>query len=217
MRRLNLSDWISVGSSALTFAFCISSALLGECKGYEFNTGMFCGAFCLLPFFLHQAKVMTLPAVFVLAIELAVGLHSFGVLFFGYDILSFYDNITHTLSSVVVALCVFFTLMCYHVINGKVDFTGLCLALAISLIMLGFSAYWEVFEYIVDLTTGTAMQYSAFDTIRDMICNTAGCVIVSIAAGIYTRRRDPKDIVDSFELHPRLQKFINSPFDDSRN
>lgn len=186
--------------------------------GYQVNTGIFCGLVCFFPMLLSRFHVLDLHPAFVAVIELSILLHAYGVLLLSYDLITYYDTITHFLSSVTVAMCVFMTLMCYQAYSGgSVRFTGPKMALFIVLIMLGFSAYWEVFEYIVDILTGTTMQYSPFDTLRDMLCNTCGTLTVSITVGYYMRNRQPEDFVEKFNLHPKLRKFISDPFGEKDN
>ena len=153
-------------------------------------------------------KLVTLPAPFILLILLAVSLHAFGVLYFSYDELYYYDNITHSLSSAVVTVCVFLTMLCYHVMSGKVDFAGKTLAVAVAMIMVGFSVYWELLEYAVDTISGINMQYSPLDTVRDMICNTAASAAASALMHRYASRRTPEAVVEALELHPALAGFI---------
>ncbi|MGN0098011.1 MAG: hypothetical protein ACI38Y_01620 [Candidatus Methanomethylophilaceae archaeon] len=214
-RRYDYSDVIAVVVCIAIAVMSIISYLFTNRFGYEVCTGVFCAVVCLAPTILKRYSLLRLPPVFVSVIMLAIFLHAYGVLLLSYDLIKYYDTMTHFISSVVVSMCVFYTLMCYQVYSrGVVSFTGAKMSLMIALIMLGFSAYWEVFEYIVDITTGTTMQYSPFDTLRDMLCNTSGTIIVSVCAGIYTRKNPLDKLVSSFELHPRLQRFIEDPFGD---
>ena len=212
-RSLNYSDVVAVITCIAIAAMSLISFLFTSRFGYEVCTGVFCAIVCLAPTVLKHYGILQLPPIFVSVIMLAIFLHAYGVLLLSYDLIKFYDTMTHFISSVVVSMCVFYTLMCYQVYShGVVSFTGAKMSLMITLIMLGFSAYWEVFEYIVDITTGTTMQYSPFDTLRDMLCNTSGTILVSICAGIYTRKNPLDTMVTSFNLHPRLQRFIEDPF-----
>lgn len=212
-RGWGLDDAICVTACVIILGMSAISLTSGLKLSYEVNTGIFCGLFCLVPIALKHAHIITLPKTFIIAIAVAIFLHAYGVLLLKYDVLVYYDTITHTVSSVVVAICVYYTLMCYHAYSqGKVNFSGWTMSIFVAVIMMGFSAYWEVFEYIVDITTGTNMQYSPFDTLRDMLSNTFGSLCVSIAAGFYLKTHDPNEVVKSFQLHPKLKKFIENPF-----
>lgn len=201
----------------VAFIIMISMSLIAYVDvmtfNYEINTGLFCGVACLFPLILKHLHVMTLSVWFNVMIAITIFIHANGVLMMSYDTLVFYDTLTHTAASITVAMCVFYTLMCYHVYTGgKVDFAGRFMPLMITLIMLGFSAYWEVFEFIADMLWNTGMQYSPFDTIRDTICNTFGASLVTMCASRYLKKHSPEEIVASFNLHPRLTKFISDPF-----
>lgn len=212
-----LDDAICVVACLIILAMSLFSFSSGFKMSYEVNTGIFCGLFCLVPIVLKHAHIITLPKSFIIAIAVAIFLHAYGVLLLKYDVLVYYDTITHTVSSVVVAMCVYYTLMCYHAYSqGKVNFSGWTMSIFVAVIMMGFSAYWEVFEFIVDITTGTNMQYSPFDTLRDMLANTFGSMCVSIAVGFYLKTHDLNEIVKSFQLHPKLMGFIRDPFKENQ-
>ena len=212
-----LDDAICVAACLIILGMSIVSLASGFKMSYEVNTGIFCGLFCLVPIALKHARIITLPKTFIIAIAVAIFLHAYGVLLLRYDVLVYYDTVTHTISSVVVSLCVYYTLMCYHAYSqGKVNFSGWTMSIFVAVIMMGFSAYWEVFEFIVDITTGTNMQYSPFDTLRDMLANTFGSMCVSIALGFYLKDLDLSAIVKSFQLHPKLMGFIQDPFGENK-
>ena len=213
-----LDDAMCIIACLIILGMSVVSLGSGFKMSYEVNTGIFCGLFCLVPIALKHAHVITLPKTFIMAIALAIFLHAYGVLLLKYDVLIYYDTITHTISSVVVSLCVYYTLMCYHAYSqGKVNFSGWTMSIFVAVIMMGFSAYWEVFEFIVDITTGTNMQYSPFDTLRDMLANTFGSLCVSIALGFYLKDHDLSAIVKSFRLHPKLMAFIQDPFGENKS
>lgn len=209
-----LDDAICVIAFIIMMSMTAESLIQGTSLTYEVNTGILCGLTCLLPLILKHLHVMRLPTAFNLLIVTAIFIHSVGVLFMSYDTLKYYDTLTHTVASVTVSMCVFYTLVCYHVLTGgKVDFSGKILTMMISLVMIGFSAYWETFEFIADMVWGTGMQYSPFDTARDTVCNTFGSLLVIVFSAKYLSKHTPEDMVESFNLHPKLKKFIQDPFD----
>ncbi|MBR6205390.1 MAG: hypothetical protein IKQ60_10230 [Candidatus Methanomethylophilaceae archaeon] len=209
VRRPSYDEVACVAASVLILALCAHSRLGGFSRGYEFNTALVCAAICMVPVVLKRAGALTLPGPFTLLIVFSVCMHSLGVLYFSYDQLYFYDTITHTLSSVVVTVCVFLALMCYQVLDERVRFTGMSLAVFVALIMLGFSVYWEFLENVVDVLTGTRMQYNPMDTARDMVCNTVASFVTSLALQRYMVRRTPESMVEALHLHPRLVRFVS--------
>ena len=208
MKRLTYDEVACVFASILLLVLSFHSRSLGFVRGYEFNTTMVCVAICLVPMILKRCGAFTLPGPFTILILLAVCLHSLGVLYFSYDQFVHYDTLTHSLSSIVVTICVFLVLMCYHVLNDRVRFAGASLAIFVALLMLGFSVYWEFLENVVDVFTGTRMQYSPFDTVRDVICNTVASFVTSMILQLYMNRRTPESMVEELDLHPKLVRFI---------
>ena len=208
MKRLTYDEVACVFACILLLVLSFHSRSLGFVRGYEFNTTMVCVAICLVPMILKRCGAFTLSGPFTILILLAVCLHSLGVLYFSYDQFVHYDTLTHSLSSMVVTICVFLVLMCYHVLNDRVRFAGASLAIFVALLMLGFSVYWEFLENVVDVFTGTRMQYSPFDTVRDVICNTVASFVTSMVLQLHMNRRTPESMVEELDLHPKLVRFI---------
>ncbi len=208
MTRLGYEEVACVLMAALILTLCTHSYINGFCYEYERNNGLFCAFFCIMPVILKRSKAFTLPGPFVLLILAAIAFHAFGVLYFSYDELYYYDNLTHTLSSVTVSACVYLTLICYQVYNGSFRLTPLAMALLSAMFMMTLSVCWELLEYVVDVVTGTNMQYSPTDTIRDMLCNTIAASAASIVMYRYTKRRGPEQIVESLCIHPALRRFV---------
>ncbi len=208
MKRMTYDEVACVVACVVLLVLSFHSRSLGLVRGYEFNTTMVCVFICLVPMIFKRSGAFALPGPFTILILLAVCLHSLGVLYFSYDEFVHYDTLTHSLSSAVVTVCIFLTLMCYHVLNDRVIFAGASLAIFVALIMMGFSVYWEFLENVVDVFTGTRMQYSPFDTVRDVICNTISSFVTSSALQLYMNRRTPEKMVEDLHLHPKLVRFI---------
>ncbi len=209
MRRLSYDEIVCVFVSVFIICLAVHSRMEGISRDYELNTAVVCSFVCLVPMILKRCRILTLPGPLTVLIVLAVSLHTLGVLFFSYDLLVHYDTMTHSLSSMVVTMCIFLTLTCYHVLNDRMSFSGVYLGIFVALVMLGFSVYWEFFENIVDVFTGTRMQYSPFDTARDMVCNTVACFVTVTLVQIYLTRHTPESMVEDLELHPKLIEFIS--------
>lgn len=151
---------------------------------------------------------MSLPLWFVIFMDIAIFLHAYGVLLLQYDLLVFYDTVTHTFSSFVICLCVILTLFTLQRYNSKVNFSVGFTTVFIFLIMMAFGAYWEVMEFVVDLLTGTGMQYSPFDTLRDMFANALGSMLGSLFMYLFMRNRSVEEFIDSFNIHKFLRKVL---------
>jgi hypothetical protein len=205
--RLARSDAVCVLAAAALLYMTALSAMETERSSYELWTGLFCAGLCLLPMALHQAAVMHLPFAFVVLMVSAIFLHGYGVLLMKYDDLVWYDTITHTVSTIAVGLCVFYALSAVAVLDHNTSF-GSRAPMVLAMILLTFSVYWEVFELVVDMIWSTNMQYSPWDTVRDMVCNTAGSVWIISFSTLYLRARTGPEFVDRLELHPSLRALI---------
>lgn len=209
---MNRRMWIIDISCAICSIIMVVLAIYCLLDGqnmYEFNTGISCAVFCLIPSLMAHFRIMTLPAWIAVIIHFAIFLHAVGVMTYAYDEIAVYDIVTHTYSSFVISMCAVLTLMCLQVYNEHIQFTVGVYAIFIVLIMISFGVLWEVFEYMIDqLFTGTSMQYSPLDTIRDMLSNTVGSILCSIFISIYMRHRSIDSLIESIGLHRYLRRFL---------
>ena len=168
-----------------------------------------CGALCTVPAIVKHLRLFTLPTPLIVAIVLALFLHSYGVVMDRYSVIPYYDTITHTLSSTVLGVCVFYAMMCVQVYGGgRVSFSGRWLAVFTAMITLTFSVYWEVIEYMADVLFDSGAQYGPYDTLTDLICDSVGTVISGLWVGLYMRSRTTEQVVGSFRIDERLSKFV---------
>ena len=199
----------SISDAICIFTFIILSLMaiqshLNEAGGYNTSTGIVTSIICLMPLFFRRGKIMKLPLLLVVLIELAIFLHGYGVMYSHYDSVEWYDSMTHTTSSAVVGLCVFYALMTVNRRDDKISFGKNGIALFIVMVSMTFGIYWEVSELIVDVVAGTNMQYSPFDTMRDMLSNFAGGLIVAVYVRWFLGRHSDYDVAEEFDLHPKL-------------
>ncbi|HKM14145.1 MAG TPA: hypothetical protein VJY42_04460 [Candidatus Methanomethylophilaceae archaeon] len=199
-----LSDIVCITAFLILTAMTVGSYFNDERMGYQIFTGIFTALFCLVPLLFRRKNIMTLPLLLVIMIELAIFLHGYGVLLLQYDNLAWYDSVTHTTSSVVAGLCVFYALLVVDRSDDKIFFGRNGISIFIVLIMMALSVYWEVFELIVDVLTGTSMQYSPFDTMRDMMSNLLGGILVALYVRWFLGKYPTYDVEKEFNIHPKL-------------
>lgn len=170
---------------------------------YELYTGLACAAMAMMPYILARYGIIHMPVWLSFIVELALFFHAFGVMMFSYDFLKYYDTFTHTLSSFVTFQFVMIALLClgYY---GKDRFAIPFVVILTILVMMSFGNYWESFEYVMDVTNGLHMQYSPFDTFRDMIANSFGAILGTAFAMWIYRGKDREDIVSQFGIHPYM-------------
>lgn len=184
----------------------VCGALTSE-EGHVSITTIFCCIVCLVSPTLGYLRLVRIPPALTMLIFLAAGLHSYGLLAEIYGFTGSYDVLTHTLSSMTIGICVFYTLMCFQVYSkGMLGFTGNGLALFTAVITLAFSTYWEVIEFFSDLITGAHAQYSPYDTLTDLVCDICGMMIASFAVKMALRGHTVPELVASFRLDDRLKR-----------
>lgn len=208
MKRLVPSDAVCLAAAAVLLYMTALAAMGTTRSDYQVWSGVFTSLICLLPMLFRHSGVLSLPLPFIMLIEVAIFLHGYGVLLMKYDDLVWYDTVTHTVSTLAVALCVFYALMAVELLDLHTSFTPRWIPLFIALIMMTFSIYWEVFELVVDMIWATNMQYSPWDTIRDMASNTVGTLAVTVSARLYLRDHTCREFIDGLELHPALERVI---------
>ena len=197
------ADVLAMLMGAAMLVMCVLAYMDGI---HDLFIEVFCAAVCFVPFVLRRLRVISLPGMITFLIALAVFLHAYGLISGSYDNVSYFDTITHTLSSAVVAILVFYAMITIqHFGGGRVNFTGRGLAIFTALIALTFSVYWEVMEYSTDMLTGSVTQYSPYDTLTDLVCDSVGTFLASIWSGIYMRGRTIDDAIGELQLGAALR------------
>jgi len=204
------SDILCVAAAAVLLAMTAASILQAQSATYEVNTGFFCAFMCLVPMIFRRARVLDLPLTLIVMIEAAIFLHAYGVLLMRYDDVQVWDTVTHTISSVTVALCAFYALMAVSVLDPMVKITRKWTPFLIVVLVMAFGAYWESFEFAVDELFGTNMQYSPWDTFRDLLCDVLGGTVVAVYSFIYLKHRSEKDFIEALNIHPALTRVAKS-------
>ena len=186
-------------------AMLVMCAMAADSGSHNVLTGVFSGVVCFVPAVLRRLRIMSLPGMISFLIALAPFLHAMGLFTGAYDDLAQYDTVTHTLSSTVMGIIIFYFLtVVQYLAGGRVNFTGRSLAIFTALIALTFSVYWEVLEHASDMIMGSMAQYSPYDTLTDLICDSLGTFIASAWAGAYMRGRTAVDAIEDLEISPRL-------------
>jgi hypothetical protein len=207
MKKVDLSDIVCVFTALMILVMTILSVLGTDRTPYKLWTGILCAIFCLIPMAFRHASVMRLPLSLIVPIMVTIFLHAYGVLLILYDDIVWYDTITHLAASITIALLVFYTLAAVEMFDSQTRF-GKRIPLFVTLIMMTFSIYWEVLELVVDNTTGINMQYSPWDTIRDMVSNTIGTVMVTIPLRFYLKKHSLNEFIERLELSPSLKRMV---------
>jgi len=205
-----IADLICVVACGILLIMTVISIVEAKHASYEINTGLFCAFICLAPLILRRAKVFELPLALVIMIEVAIFLHAYGVLLMEYDEVKIWDTVTHSISSITVALCAFYALMAITVFDPMIKISRKWMPLLIFLVVVAFGAFWESFEFAVDNLWGTNMQYSPWDTFRDLLCDVAGAIVVAVYSYLYLKTRNKEDFIKKLNINPKLGRIAKS-------
>jgi len=138
-----------------------------------------------LPALLRREYGYTMDAGLVLLITVAVFLHVVGALGL-YRWFSWYDEVTHTVSSVLVAGVGYAVLRAFERHSAAVEVPAAFRAVFIIVFVLAVGVLWEVLEFAVaSLATSLGLGaplvvYGIDDIVTDMIFNTVGALLVAI-------------------------------------
>lgn len=142
-------------------------------------------AVTFLPALLRQEYGYTMDAELILLITIAIFLHVLGLLGL-YRWFSWYDEITHTVSSVLVAGIGYAALRAFKCHSAEIDIPSKFRAVFILVFVLAFGVIWEVFEFAaiwLSQVTGVGSPVRVFgidDIVTDMVFNTVGAILVAI-------------------------------------
>ena len=145
----------------------------------------------LLPATLERDYDIPLNAGLTLWITTAVFLHALGAVVVpvaGVNIYSFvpwWDHLTHTLSSSIVAAVGYTTARAFDEHSKMVRLPPQFTFAFILVVTLAFGVFWEVIEFaigeIAALTGGAVLtQYGLRDTMLDLVFDTVGAVVVAV-------------------------------------
>lgn len=210
MNDIKVQNIVCIIASLILLGMTIVSAVTSSGRlTYEIVTGLFCALFCLVPILLRRLKLITLPTAFIIMAEIAVFLHAYGVLLMRYDFVPMWDTVTHTISSAVVAMIVFYGVQYIEMHDSEMHATPKMIHVYIFLITMTFSVIWEVFEIFSDAAFGIHMQYSPFDTIRDFTCDAAGAAIVILFSHFSLKKHDIAETVNAMHIHPMFERYVS--------
>jgi hypothetical protein len=195
--------------------FLISEAAVVAMGAWAYSEGMSypgngaaLGAFILtLPFLLEWMGLFKMPLFMYLWAALAVGLHTFGLVFGLYDSTWWWDDLTHATSSSIVCMIAALGLYLFDIHSVKIKVPRWAYPMMILTFSIFIGIIWEIAEFTGDLLAGTSMQYSTNDTLQDNYVDLLGGTFTSVLWVVWLWR-DP-----SGELEGSVQKPLIELFD----
>jgi hypothetical protein len=150
----------------------------------------------LLPATLERDYDIPLNAGLTLWITTAVFLHALGAVVVPvagvniYNFVPWWDHLTHTLSSSIVAAVGYTTARAFDEHSKMVRLPPQFTFAFILVVTLAFGVFWEVIEFaigeIAALTGGAVLtQYGLRDTMLDLVFDTVGAVVVAVWGTAY--------------------------------
>ncbi|GAB3417872.1 hypothetical protein GCM10027435_17100 [Haloparvum alkalitolerans] len=144
----------------------------------------------LAPAVFERNSRVALDPFLTLWLTTAVVLHTLGSAGL-YASLGWWDHLTHAASASFVAAIGYIGVRAIDVHHEEVQLPTQFFAVFVVLFVLAFGVVWELFEFALDVIsfrTGIRMPLAQFgldDTVRDLMFNTAGAVIVGIWGQAY--------------------------------
>lgn len=164
--------------------------------GIIVNTAVALGVTQLPPILSRDFDV-PMNAGLTLWITTAVFLHALGTVGLPGSGLSFYrtipwwDNLTHALSSSIVAAVGYATARSFDEYAEGVSLPPKFMTVFILLFVLAFGVLWEVIEFVLAEaaailgTSAVLTQYGLEDTMLDLVFDTVGAIIVALWGGAH--------------------------------
>ncbi|UPV76534.1 hypothetical protein M0R89_18550 (plasmid) [Halorussus limi] len=143
-----------------------------------------------LPGLLEHDYGLPIDTGLTLWIVVPVFLHAIGS--FGlYDAIGLWDNLTHTLSSSLVAAVGYATVRAFDVHDAEVYFPRKFVAAFILIFTMAFGVLWELLEFGIDgFASQTGMesilaQHGLANTMTDLVFDCLGAFVVAVWGGAY--------------------------------
>jgi hypothetical protein len=161
------------------------------------NAGVALGV-TLVPALLRRDYGVPLDAGLTMWIALAVFLHTIGTILPGlegglYDVLPWWDSLTHALSASVVAAVGYAAARAFDRHSTAVYLPPRFTFLFVLVFVMAFGVFWEVLEFAIGeaalLFDGPEIliQHGVEDTMTDLIFNTVGAVVVGTWGQLHRR------------------------------
>jgi hypothetical protein len=147
-------------------------------------------AITFVPALLEREYDLPMDAGLVLWITTAVFLHALGTTGF-YVTVGTWDTITHALSASIVAAAGYAFFRAVNVHTDHVHIPPTMMGVFILVFVLAAGVIWELFEFLVDWSAAqleldaVLVQHGIDDTIRDLVFDAIGAVIVTLWGTAY--------------------------------
>jgi hypothetical protein len=133
-----------------------------------------------LPAILKRDYNITLPWVLDLLIASALFLHIGGGVLNAYYTIPGFDHITHFVSSALVSFLAFTVIYILDEYWDGLHMDIYAMAFVVVIFAMAMGVVWEFLEWALDLFFGTHEQWGLQDTMRDLLVDTIGGIIMAV-------------------------------------
>jgi len=175
-------------------------------------SGVLAGELTYVPAALASIFMSELPSIFrrdlkiVLPVELnlwivtTLFLHVLGSFSGFYDNTPGWDHLTHAMSASLIATFGFILVVSVDKYAESIYIPQIFLVLLIVMFTMAVGVIWEIMEYLIDSATGSHLQYSLDDTMRDLLFDTIGGTIVAFGGAYYLSHTTLDHFVEGFQM-----------------
>ncbi len=161
----------------------------------------------LIPTILKRNYQITLPLVLDILITVALVLHVGGGLLGAYGI-SYYDILTHFVSSFLIAFIAFVIIFILDEYWDGLKMDKYAMAFVVIITTIAIGVVWEFNEWITDLVFGTSEQWGYTDTLKDLFVDTIAGVLMAFIGVSMIKRGSFDELTD--DLGEQIDKLIIS-------
>ncbi|UCE80387.1 MAG: hypothetical protein JSV94_04275 [Methanobacteriota archaeon] len=153
-----------------------------------------------LPSILRRDLKVVLPIELNLWIVAALFIHVLGSFSGFYDNIPGWDHLTHAMSASLIAALGFILVASIDKYAESIYIPRMFLVLLIIMITMAVGVIWEITEYLIDSATGSHLQYSLDDTMRDLLFDTIGGTVVAFGGAYYLSHTTLDHFIEGFQM-----------------
>jgi hypothetical protein len=181
---------------------CMIILLLISIINIQINWIFGCGLgifLSFIPMILNKNYKIHLPLILDILITLALFLHIGGVLLDAYQLIPFYDVLTHFVSSFIIAFLSFISIYIIDEFWDGLQMDKYALAFIVVLLTVSLGVVWEFAEWSSDIFFGTHEQWGYNDTIKDLSVDMLAGIVLAILGIILIKRHQFDELIDDLE------------------
>jgi len=169
-----------------------------------------------LPSLVRRDLKIVLPVELNFMIVLTLFVHIVGSFSGFYDNIPGWDHLTHAMSASLIAALGLIVVVTIDKYAESIYLPRMFLAVFIVMWTLAVGVIWELMEYLVDSATGSHLQYSLDDTMRDLMFDTIGGLLVASGGAYYLSHTSMDHFVEGLQMSTAREK-VGAMIESRRN